>query len=229
MEQSIGIGAIVGLTFTSSIYVWNNDKFSRTQKTLLLICIIFPPAQWLGILIVSIYNSNLENSTPGRKTEKELDYTISNLTELKEKGILTEEEYNIKVKKIEAEKIEHNLKNSLEYKQLESLYEAGVLSEEEFLNKIRLIKFDVLNTRTIIKKNNYKSIIKSFGNYFYKLVIIPFLWLFSVTIIFGTILTYESEDDTLRPILMLIIGIFTCPIVFIRVVKFLYYKFNTYL
>lgn len=225
MEHSIGVGAIVGLVFASSIYVWNNDKYSSTQKTLLLICILFPPAQWLGILIVSIYNSNIENSTP----EKKLDSTISNLTELKEKGILTEEEYKTKVKKIEVEKTERSLKNSLEYKQLESLYKAGVLSEEEFVNKIRLIKFDVLNTHTIIKKKNYKSIINSFGNYFYKLIIIPFLWLFSITIIFGTILTYEPDDDTLRPIIMFIIGIFTCPIVFIRVVKFLYYKFNTYL
>ena len=63
MEHSIGVGAIIGLTFASSIYVWNNNRFSSTQKTLLLICIIFPPAQWLGILLVSIYNSNVENNT----------------------------------------------------------------------------------------------------------------------------------------------------------------------
>ena len=140
MEHSIGVGAIVGLTFASSIYVWNNHRFSSTQKTLLLICIIFPPAQWLGILIVSIYNSNVENNTPERKTEKKLDSSISNLTELKDKGILTEEEYKTKVDKIEVEKIEQNLKNSLEYRQLKSLFDGGILTKEEFENKIQLLQ-----------------------------------------------------------------------------------------
>ena len=139
MEHSIGVGAIVGLTFASSIYDWNNGRFSITQKTLLLICIIFPPAQWLGILIVSIYNSNVENNTPERKTEKKLDSTISNLTELKNKGILTEEEYKTKVDKIETEKEEQNLKNSLEYRQLKSLFEGGILTTEEFDSKVYLL------------------------------------------------------------------------------------------
>ena len=140
MESNIGVGVIVGLALTSSIYVWNNDKFSSVQKTILLICIIFPPAQWLGILLVSMYNSNTENKTPERKAEKKLDSTISNLTELKEKGILTEEEYKTKVDKIEVEKTEQNLKNSLEYKQLKSLFDNGILTKEEFESKIQLLQ-----------------------------------------------------------------------------------------
>lgn len=140
MENSIGVGLIVGLTLASSIYVWNNSKFSSVQKTVLLICIIFPPAQWLGILIVSIYNSNVENNTPERKTEKKLDSTISNLTELKEKGILTEEEYLTKVEKIDAEKTEQNLKNSVEYKQLKSLFDSGILTKDEFESKVQLLQ-----------------------------------------------------------------------------------------
>ena len=55
MDNNIGIGIIVGLTFTSSVYVWNNEKFSSIQKTILLICIVFPPAHWLGILVVLLY------------------------------------------------------------------------------------------------------------------------------------------------------------------------------
>ena len=161
MEHSIGVGAIVGLTFASSIYVWNNDRFNSTQKTLLLICIIFPPAQWLGILIVSIYNSNVESNTPERKIEKKLDSTISNLTELKEKGILTEEEYKTKVGKIALEKTEQNLKNSLEYKQLKSLFENGILTKEEFENKIRLLQ-SVSEKEVDTKEIN--KIIKSVNN-----------------------------------------------------------------
>ncbi|MDI5950551.1 SHOCT domain-containing protein [Flavobacterium yafengii] len=155
MEHSIGVGAIVGLVFASSIYVWNNDRFSSTQKTILLICIIFPPAQWLGILIISVYNSNIENNTPERKTEKKLESTISNLTELKSKGILSNEEYNSKVKKIKVEKTEQNLKNSLEYKQLKSLFDSGILTKEEFENKIQLlqkISEKEVNTKEINKK-----------------------------------------------------------------------------
>lgn len=81
MNDSIGIGAIGGLTFASSVYVWNSESFSSQQKTVLLICVIFPPAQWLGIIITLIYNNiKVENSTEKiaeRKVEidkKNLDY-----------------------------------------------------------------------------------------------------------------------------------------------------------
>lgn len=173
MEHSIGVGAIVGLTFASSIYVWNNDRFSSTQKTVLLICIIFPPAQWLGILIVSIYNSNIENSTPERKTEKKLDSTISNLAELKEKGILTEDEYKTKVDKIEVEKTEQNLKNSLEYRQLKSLFDGGILTKEEFESKIQLLQNIFSKKETIIthKINDDTENKKSNPNYTRKIKI----------------------------------------------------------
>ena len=140
MEHNIGVGAIVGLAVASSVYVWNNEKFSKPQKTVLLVCILFPPAQWLGILIISVYNSNVENNKPEIKAGKKLDSAISNLKELKEKGLLTKEEYRIKVDKIEAEKTEQNLKNSLEYKQLKSLFDAGVLTKVEFESKIRLLQ-----------------------------------------------------------------------------------------
>ena len=122
------VGLIVGLIFASSLYIWNNDKFSGLQKTILLICIIFPPAQWIGILFVLAYNNyKVNNSTEKvieRKVEQvkaNLDNSISNLKDLKEKGILTDEEYKTKVAKISTEKDEQSLKNSLEYKQLKSL------------------------------------------------------------------------------------------------------------
>ncbi|WP_420287306.1 SHOCT domain-containing protein [Flavobacterium psychrophilum] len=140
MEDSIGVGAIVGLVFASSIYVWNSNEFTKEQKIFLLIAMVFAPIQWLGILVIRYYNNHKFENTAERKTEKKLDSTISNLAKLKEKGILTEEEYSTKVEKIKVEKTEQNLKNSLEYRQLKSLLDNGVLTKEEFENKIEKIK-----------------------------------------------------------------------------------------
>lgn len=147
MDKSIGIGSIVGLTFASSLYVWNNEKFSKAQKAVLLVLLIFPPAQWIGILVVLAYNNyKLNNSiekVQERKVEQvkvNLDNSISSLKDLKDKGILTAEEYKTKVAKINAEKEEQSLKNSLEYRQLKSLLDSGVLTKEEFESKLNLLK-----------------------------------------------------------------------------------------
>lgn len=140
MEHSIGVGAIVGLVTASSLYVWNSDEFTKKQKIFLLIAMVFAPVQWIGILVIKYYNNQKYESTPERKTEKRLDSTISNLTELKEKGILTEDEYKTKVDKIEVEKTEQNVKNSLEYRQLKSLFDGGILTKDEFESKIQLLQ-----------------------------------------------------------------------------------------
>ncbi|RTY92995.1 hypothetical protein EKM01_02495 [Flavobacterium sp. RSP46] len=160
MEHNVGVGAIVGLVLASSIYVWNNEKFSRVQKTILLIFFIFPPAQWVGILVVLAYNSYKVNNSTEKITERKveqvkinLDNSISSLKDLKDKGILTDEEYKTKVKKIDAEKTEQNLKKSLEYKQLKSLFDSGILTKEEFENKVKLIKtVSIKKTEDIISE-----------------------------------------------------------------------------
>lgn len=147
MENSIGVGLIVGLTFASSIYVWSNEKFSGVQKTILLICIIFPPAQWLGILLVLAYNSYTINKSIEKVQERKvevvkvnLDNSISNLTDLKNKGILTELEYYEKVANIRTKKAQQGILNSTEYKQLKSLFDSGILTKEEFDSKVKLIQ-----------------------------------------------------------------------------------------
>lgn len=73
------------------------------------------------------------------ETKTKLDSTIDNLKDLKQKGILTEEEYLQKVGKLEAEKTEQDLKNSTEYKQLKSLLDSGVLTKDEFESKVKLL------------------------------------------------------------------------------------------
>lgn len=165
MDDSIGVGIIVGLTFASSIYVWNNEKFNRVQKTILLICIIFPPAQWVGILGVLAYNSYKVNNSKEKILERKieqaksgLDNSISNLADLKDKGILTDDEYQTKIEKLELEKAEEDLKNSIEYKQLKSLFNLGILTKEEFESKI-----EILNSRKREKRTDEFRIIDGFS------------------------------------------------------------------
>ena len=175
MEHNIGVGAIVGLATASSFYIYKSEKFSSIQKTILLICVIFPPAQWLGILIVLAYNNFIENNSVEKIAEiknenkiNTLNSQVESLKDLKEKGILTNEEYNQKVEKIEAEKAEQDLKNSTEYKQLKSLFDSGVLTKEEFESKI-------VKINNIINKQLEDKIIDTYN--------------YNVTLINGEILT----------------------------------------
>ncbi|WP_026976624.1 SHOCT domain-containing protein [Flavobacterium tegetincola] len=159
MGNSIGVGAIVGLAFASSIYVWKSESFSVLQKIILYICIIFPPAQWLGILIMLIYNNiKVENSAEKvseRKVEQvktKLDSSINSLTELRDKGILTNVEYYEKVAKIKTEKAKEDIQNSSEYRQLKSLRDSGILTTEEFNLKVEQISKNEL--KSLLKKIN---------------------------------------------------------------------------
>ena len=157
MEHSIGVGIIVGLTFASSAYIWNSDNFTKEQKTILLIFVVFPPLQWVATLLVSIYNTNRENNTIEKITEKKIDFTISNLSNLKQKGILTENEYKEKVTKIDQEKTEQYLKSSVEYKQLKSLLDNNILTQEEFDKKIKIIEKKYKNINYVdLRFKSYK-------------------------------------------------------------------------
>ncbi|TRW97177.1 SHOCT domain-containing protein [Flavobacterium gawalongense] len=160
MENNIGIGLIVGITTASGIYVWNSKDFTKEQKTLLLVCIIFPPLHWLLILLVLGYNKYKSKNTPQRLSEKRLDEnktklnsSIDNLADLRGKGILTETEYKEIVKKIEAQKTEQELINSTEYKQLKSLLDANILSKNEFEDKLKIL----LEKNSIIAKESFTN------------------------------------------------------------------------
>ena len=161
--ERILIGAITGLLISTSLYVWNSNNFTKEQRILLLICIVFPPAQWIGIIIILIYNNYKLENTPEKLSEKkvtekkiELNTTIDNLLELKEKGILTIDEYNEKVDKIESQKIEVQIKNSSEYKQLKNLFENNILTADEFENKIKLLKTEKI-FKSIVKRNELEN------------------------------------------------------------------------
>jgi len=142
MENSIGVGIIVGLTFTSTIFVLNSEYFTKRQKVILGILFLFPPAQWVLALILGIWNSS-NNTTESFKTNK-INSQIENLKYLKHKGVLTEEEYNKKesviIEKQEIEKIN----SSAEYKLLKKLKEDNILTELEFKTKTELLKNNFL-------------------------------------------------------------------------------------
>lgn len=167
MVKDIGVGAIVGLTFVSSVYVWKNKHFSTLQKIVLYFCIIFPPAQWIGILIILIYNNYKENKSIEKVSERnveqvkaKLNSSIQNLTDLRDKGILTDKEYYKKVAEIKTKKAQQEIQNSVEYRQLKSLKDSGVLTQEEFENKLKLIKVDN-ETKINLPQTDYSSIVKS--------------------------------------------------------------------
>lgn len=137
MNEQILVGLIIGLVITSSLYVIQSNKFTETQRILLLICVIIPPLQWFLILLCLLNN---KNETQFKNSKQDLTQNQNILTELRNKGILSEEEYSEKTKEIQKQKIEAYLLNSIEYKQLKSLLDTGILSKEEFEDKVIKLK-----------------------------------------------------------------------------------------
>src|SRR5690606_4223191 len=82
---------------------------------------------------------------------------IENLAHLKDKGILTEKEYDEKIKNLESSKIETQLKFSDDYKKLKSLFDDGILTKEEFETKVKILTEKKENEKI---RNKEKSIIK---------------------------------------------------------------------
>jgi uncharacterized membrane protein len=161
MNDNIGVGLIVGLAIGTSLYVWNSDNFTKPQKIGLVCCIIFPPMQWVTILLVLAYNKYQSENTIEAKTVKQnfrnkqnLDSTINDLIELRGKGIISEEEFISKINTIENQKTEFDIKNSNEYKQLKNLFDSGILTKGEFENKIKRIQI-VSNKEYNAKESNH--------------------------------------------------------------------------
>jgi uncharacterized protein YqgQ len=63
-----------------------------------------------------------------------------NLEDLKNKGIITVDEYSEKITKINLEKDKNAIQSSIEYRQLKNLFDSEILSKEEFENKVALLK-----------------------------------------------------------------------------------------
>lgn len=143
MDNNIGIGIIVGATVGTSMYVYVSSVFSKNQKILLLVCFVFPPLQWLLIILLLLFNKYLANNSETIENEKRIDNydnNIKSLKELRDSKILTEEEYNAKVNNLENSKFESHLKISEDYNKLKRLYEDGILTQQEFDKKIDILR-----------------------------------------------------------------------------------------
>lgn len=104
------------------------------------------------VFVVSGYLKNrktIQQRAVEKKTvsqQESFNVKIDTLKQLKEKGILTDQEYESKVKKVEEDNVSKSLENYEEYKQLSALYEDGILTKEEFENKVEILKYKI-NTK----------------------------------------------------------------------------------
>lgn len=165
MDINIGVGLIVGLVIATTLYVYNTDRFNTVQKIILYMCVIFPPAQWLLILIFLTLDYTIDTNSKETKERREIIKQASNydskldyLKDLKDKELLTEEEYNQKAEKINSEKKDTEIKQTEEYIKLKSLYDDGILTKEEFEDKISKIKIEnsIFNFYKIKSGKNFK-------------------------------------------------------------------------
>lgn len=165
MENNIILGAIIGLVTASSLYVWNTKDFTKVQKSFLLIFLIFPPLQWVSILLISAYNKfKIENSTENKSTKKiyqntnKLELAKESLQDLKNSGIINTDEYNEKVEKIEVQISRYNLLNTPEYNQLKYLFDSDILTKEEFESKVEILKNQKTDKNRIIIIKDYRIV-----------------------------------------------------------------------
>jgi hypothetical protein len=165
MDNGIGVGILVALTFTSTIFILQSNYFTKSQKIILGILFIFPPAQWiLGIIIG--FGNKYKDSTIGFKIDSAKKST-QELRKLKEFGVISEQEYKEKSERIINKKQDEFFLKSEEYKSLKRLKNNGILTQSEFEEKSELLKNKILNeveeseeievlTKTPTRKKEFK-------------------------------------------------------------------------
>jgi hypothetical protein len=172
MEGKIIIGIITAFILVITASYINSENLSKTQKIILFILIIFPPAQWIVGLIFLSLNKNGSNQIKS-KTEilsnvveknlkndiyndgKEFDEKQTLLKKSLNLNLITEIEFKSKMMglKKEKDKIEKERKNSrilIDRKNvLEKLYEKKIISKEEFDIKLEKLnkEFDLFEEK----------------------------------------------------------------------------------
>jgi|GEM_PF-3467896 len=162
MDTGIGVGLIIVAVTGSSIYIWNSNYFSHTQKVVLLFCFLFPPAQWVLGIIIGLWNK-YNNSTIGFKIDSAKKRTRE-LKKLKKFGVISEQEYKEKSDRIISVKQDELFLKSEEYKSLKRLKDNDILTQREFEEKYKILKNKILeqidqSELTLAKKsvNQYVS------------------------------------------------------------------------
>ncbi|MGJ8551286.1 SHOCT domain-containing protein [Winogradskyella wichelsiae] len=169
MDSRIGVGIIIGITIGTTSLIWKSENFTYSQKVFLTFCFLFPPAQWILAIIIYFYNTsnkpslkfgyqpstNDRNSTTDtEKLKISTDEQRDSIQILKDKGILSESEFQKKIEIIDEKTILEELYESSEYLSLKKLYDSEILNQDEFDQKIQAIKNKIKADKKTIELNN---------------------------------------------------------------------------
>lgn len=163
--KEIGIGIIIGLTFVSTTLILKTKIFTPLQKIFLTFCFVFPPAQWVFALLIYLfnkYNSSFNSKLSFQKTtqnivSKSIDEQKESLLFLKEKGVLTENEYQEKISIIKNKSILEKVYSSTEYKNLKKVYDSELLTKEHFDSKVDALIEKYRKYISLFGENNYSE------------------------------------------------------------------------
>lgn len=120
ISKEIGVGILVGLASAIFLGIYNYFKGKKERR------------------IEKYYREQ-------KAKENEIANRITTLEELRDKEILTTEEFNEKKKAVDFELLDKSLKNSDEYEQLKELYEKGLFSQKEFDAKLIILRDKIAN------------------------------------------------------------------------------------
>jgi len=102
--------------------------------------------------VIKSSSKNVTNSTFDKS---------SSLKDLKEKGLLTEQEYKEKLVKVENENAKTQIKETSEYQQLKDLLDNEVLTKEEFKFKIEKLKSVLRKERESLESDSLNREVKT--------------------------------------------------------------------
>lgn len=152
------------------------------------------PKYYLNIL------TKKNDSTLANNYKNNDELSIESLKQLKNKGILTDEEYRLKKQQIKKNSKNKALLNSPEYKQLKNLYENNILTKIEFEDKIELLKSDfnsINNKKTEVEKIDF--LLNSSNNNSDRKILLYFIISFLAVLLIVLLVKYfsnSSENDS---------------------------------
>lgn len=130
-------------------------------------------------LIISLFIA-LYHKSKNKRTEKE-QLKATALDNLKDKGIISEQEYNDKINEIQDKYLSSKIKSTKEYRQLIELKKEGLLNDNDFSSKIKILKErqrileqelnKIVSYKEIMGKWNYNEVFYNFGeNYNFSII-----------------------------------------------------------
>lgn len=130
------ISFLVSVVISFQYVFYSYRKFTATQ----LLCFWFLP--YLTLIYYAIIKGEYEDLDEKEKKSKvkSLNNTQDSLYKLRERKILSEEEYRKKLEQVQKEKTTLNIEQSEDYIELKNLFQNGILTEQEFNDKIEVIK-----------------------------------------------------------------------------------------